>query len=78
MKNAVIIGLLSMLALAVVGTVGSVATPASASILMDGDKEILKCKVLDGEKDYDKYSDDDYIKLKCKIKDGGGDAPDED
>jgi hypothetical protein len=59
MKNTVIIGLLSVLALAVVGIVGSVATPASASIVLNDDKERLKCKVLDGEKD-------DYFKLKCK------------
>jgi hypothetical protein len=63
MKNTVIIGLLSVLALAVVGTVGSTATPASASFEwkddMKDDKEKLKCKVLDGEKD-------DYFKLKCK------------
>jgi hypothetical protein len=71
MKNAVIIGLLSVLALAVVGTVGSTATPASASFEwkddMKDDKEKLKCKVLDGEKDHDKDSDDDHFKLKCKI-----------
>jgi hypothetical protein len=59
MKNTVIIGLLSVLALAVVGIVGSVATPASASLVLEDDKERLKCKVLDGEKD-------DHIKLKCK------------
>jgi hypothetical protein len=59
MKNTVIIGLLSVLALAVVGIVGSVATPASASIVLKDDNERLKCKVLDGEKD-------DYFKLKCK------------
>jgi hypothetical protein len=70
MKNSIIIGLLSVLALAVVGIVGSVATPASASIVTDGDKDTLKCKVLDGKKDHDKDSDDDYIKLKCKILDG--------
>jgi hypothetical protein len=67
MKNAIIIGLLSVLALAVVGTVGSIATPAVA-LLEDDEK--LKCKVIDGKKDNDKYSDDDYIKLKCKILDG--------
>jgi hypothetical protein len=75
MKNAIVIGLLSVLALAVVGTVGSVATSASALL---EDEEKLKCKVLDGKKDSDKYDDSDYIKLKCKIIDKDGRAPDMD
>jgi hypothetical protein len=44
MKNAVIVGLLSVLALAIVGTLGSVATPASASMIIGDDKDTLKCK----------------------------------
>jgi hypothetical protein len=77
LKNAVIIGLLSVLALAIVGTFGSVATSASASMIIGDDKDTLKCKVLDGKKDYDKYSDDDYIKLKCKIFEEDGRNPDD-
>ncbi len=58
---------MSIVALAAVGAVGSIATPVFAED-DDYDKKYLKCKKVDkdhDDKDYDKY-DDDYFKLKCK------------
>jgi hypothetical protein len=66
MKNSIIVGLLSIVSLAVVGAVGSLVTPAFAED-DDYDKKYLKCYYYDkdhNDKDYDKY--DDYFKLKCK------------
>jgi hypothetical protein len=68
MKNSIIVGLMSIVALAVVGAVGSIATPVFAED-DDYDKKYLKCKKYDkdhDDKDYEKY-DDDYFKLKCKV-----------
>ncbi|HEX2067085.1 MAG TPA: hypothetical protein VHF08_00110 [Nitrososphaeraceae archaeon] len=63
MKSSIIVGLMSIVALAVVGAVGSLAAPVFAED--DGhDYKYLKCKKYD--KDYDKYDDGDYFKLKCK------------
>ena len=63
MKNSIIVGLMSIVALAAVGAVGSIAAPAFAED--DYDKDYyLKCKKYD--KDYDKYDDGDYFLLKCK------------
>jgi hypothetical protein len=70
MRNSIIVGLMSIVALAVVGAVGSLATPVFAED-DDYDKKYLKCKKYDkdhDDKDYEKY-DDDYFLLKCKKKD---------
>ena len=68
MKNSIIIGLLSIVALAAVGAIGNIATPAFAED--DGyEKKYLKCYYYDkdhDDKDYDKYDDYVYFKLKCK------------
>jgi hypothetical protein len=64
---------MSIVALAAVGAVGSIATPVFAED-DDYDKKYLKCKKVDkdkddkdhDDKDYDKYDDSDYFKLKCK------------
>jgi hypothetical protein len=68
MKNSIIVGLMSIVALAAVGAVGSIAAPAFAED--DYDKDYyLKCKKYDkdhDDKDYDKYDDGDYFLLKCK------------
>jgi hypothetical protein len=64
MKNSIIVGLMSIVALAAVGAVGSIAAPVFAED--DGnDYKYLKCEKY--EKDMDKYDDGDYFKLKCKI-----------
>ena len=65
MRNSIIVGLMSIVALAVVGAVGSLATPVFAED--DYDYKYLKCKKYDKDhdKDYEKY-DDDYFLLKCK------------
>jgi hypothetical protein len=63
MKSSIIVGIMSIVALAVVGAVGSIATPAFAED-DDYDKKYLKCHKYD--KDYDKYDDGDYFLLKCK------------
>ena len=63
MKSSIIVGIMSIVALAVVGAVGSIATPVFAED-DDYDKKYLKCKKYD--KDYDKYDDGDYFLLKCK------------
>ena len=65
MKNSIIVGLLSIVALAAVGAVGSIATPVFAED-DDYDKKYLKCYKYDKDKDYDKYDDGDYFLLKCK------------
>ncbi len=67
MRNSIIVGLMSIVALAVVGAVGSLATPVFAED-DDYDKKYLKCKKYDKDhdKDYDKYDDGDYFLLKCK------------
>ncbi len=68
MKNSIIVGLMSIVALAVVGAVGSISIPVFAED-DDYDKKVLKCYYKDkdhDDKDYDKYDDGDYFKLKCK------------
>jgi hypothetical protein len=61
---------MSIVAIAVVGAVGSVATPVFAAEDDDYDKYYLKCHKYDKDdkydKDYDKYDDGDYFLLKCK------------
>ena len=63
MKNSIIVGLLSIVAL---GAVGSITAPAFAEDDYDDDYKDLKCKFY-----YDDDHDDDYeyLKLKCKKKD---------
>ena len=63
MKSSIIVGIMSIVALAVVGAVGSIATPVFAED-DDYDKKYLKCYKYD--KDDDKYDDGDYFLLKCK------------
>lgn len=71
MKNSIIVGLMSIVALAAVGAIGSIATPVFAED-DDYDKKYLKCYKYDKDdkhdkdKDYDKYDDGDYFLLKCK------------
>lgn len=68
MKNSIIVGLMSIVALAAVGAVGSLATPVFAED-DDYDKKYLKCKKYDkdhDDKDYDKHDYGDYFLLKCK------------
>lgn len=58
MKNSIIVGLLSIVALV---AVGSIVAPAFAEDDYDDDYMDLKCKFY--------YDDDyDYLKLKCKKK----------
>ena len=66
MKNSIIVGLLSIVALAEVGAVGSIAAPAFAEDDYDDDYKDLKCKF---KYDDDHDDDYDYVKLKCKKKD---------
>jgi hypothetical protein len=60
---------MSIVALAAVGAVGSIATPVFAEG-HDYDKKYLKCYKYDKDdkhdKDYDKHDDGDYFLLKCK------------
>jgi hypothetical protein len=60
---------MSIVALAAVGAVGSIATPVFAAD-DDYDKKYLKCYKYDKDdkhdKDYDKHDDGDYFLLKCK------------
>jgi hypothetical protein len=62
MKNSIIVGLLSIVAL---GAVGSITAPAFAGDDYDDDYKDLECKFY---KDDDHDDDDDYkyLKLKCK------------
>ena len=66
MKNSIIVGLLSIVALAAVGAVGSIAAPVFAEDDYNDDYKDLKCKFY---YDDDHDEDYDYLKLKCKKKD---------
>ena len=65
MKNSIIVGLLSIVALAAVGAVGSITAPAFAEDDYDDDYKDLKCKFYNDD-DHDDDDDYEYLKLKCK------------
>ena len=62
MKNSIIVGLLSIVAL---GAVGSITAPAFAEDDYDDDYKDLKCKFYYDD-DHDDDDDYEYLKLKCK------------
>jgi hypothetical protein len=80
MKNTIVLGLLSTLALFAVGAIGNIAMPVFAGDDDEYKKATLYCKITYYEKDDyydDDYHDDDYdnfdksdaLKLNCKIGD---------
>jgi hypothetical protein len=79
MKNTIVLGLLSTVALFAIGAIGNIAMPVFADDDDDDDeyvKATLYCKITHFDKD-DYYDDDDYdnfkksdaLKLYCKIGD---------
>ena len=82
MKNIIVLGLLSTVALSAIGAIGNMAMPVFADDDEDGkyEKATLYCKITHFDKDnyYDKdYHDEDYdnfdksnaLSLDCKIGD---------
>jgi len=82
MKNIIVLGLLSTVALSAIGAIGNIAMPVFADDDEDGkyEKATLYCKITHFDKDnyYDEdYHDEDYdnfdksnaLSLDCKIGD---------
>ena len=79
MKNTIVLGLLSTVALFAIGAIGNIAMPVFADDDEDDDDEYVKatlyCKITHFDKDdyydddYDNFEKSDALKLYCKIGD---------
>ena len=78
MKNTIVLGLLSTVALFAIGAIGNIAMPVFADYDDDDDeyvKATLYCKITHFDKDdyydddYDNFEKSDALKLYCKIGD---------
>jgi hypothetical protein len=91
MKNRIVLGLLSTVALFAIGAIGNIAMPVFADD--DDDDEYVKatlyCKIAHFDKDnyydedyydedYDNFDKSDALKLNCKIGDYDKDDDDDD
>jgi hypothetical protein len=77
MKNIIVLGLLSTVALSAIGAIGNIAMPVFADDDEDGkyEKATLYCKITHFDKDnyydedYDNFDKSNALSLDCKIGD---------
>jgi hypothetical protein len=75
MKNIIVLGLLSTVALSAIGTIGNMAMPVFADDEDKYEKATLYCKITHFDKDnyydedYDNFDKSNALSLDCKIGD---------